>query len=167
MLVQIRNQLRFYDQIYLHVNIWKSEIEKEFSKKIIYIGVHCRRTDYAKHMKWVSGATLVDHHFFDTAFDIYRNKYNNDHNKVVFLAVSDDNKWLKVCIIKVEDLVIVNYRKTWTNMKMSDLVQTTVLEGFQIVRQLGLIYVSWQKVTTQYFLLEHLVCGDLCWQVEM
>ena len=26
----------------------------------------------------------------------FRKKYNNDDNKVLFLAVSDDNKWIKV-----------------------------------------------------------------------
>ena len=30
----------------------------------------------------------------------YRKKYNDDKNKVVFLAVSDDNEWLKVINIK-------------------------------------------------------------------
>ena len=63
---------------------------------MIFVGVHCRRTDYAHHYKVVSGGTLVDHTFFDTAFDIYRRRYNDDKNKVIFLAVSDDNDWIKV-----------------------------------------------------------------------
>ena len=63
---------------------------------MIFVGVHCRRTDYAHHYKVVSGGTLVDHTFFDTAFDIYRRRYNDDMNKVIFLAVSDDNDWIKV-----------------------------------------------------------------------
>ena len=75
---------------------WKRQIQSESSKKVVFIGVHCRRTDYEQHIKVVSGATLVDHHFFDTAFDIYRRKYNDDYNQVIFLAVSDDNTWIKV-----------------------------------------------------------------------
>ena len=28
--------------------------------------------------------------------DFFRNKYNDDKNQVVFMAVSDDNQWIKV-----------------------------------------------------------------------
>ena len=62
----------------------------------IFVGVHCRRTDYENHLKVLHGATLVDHTFFDVAFDIYRRRYNDGQNKVVFLAVSDDENWIKV-----------------------------------------------------------------------
>ena len=37
---------------------------------------------------WCSKVTFLDF--------IHRKKYNNDDNKVLFLAVSDDNKWIKV-----------------------------------------------------------------------
>ena len=103
MKVDLRTQLRFYDSYYQHNKNWRSEIERDFLQKIIFIGVHCRRTDYEKHTKWVSGATLVDHHFFDTAFDIYRRKYNDNEHKVIFLAVSDDIKWIKVCILSCSE----------------------------------------------------------------
>ena len=64
----------------------------------IFVGVHCRRTDYENHLKVLhgDGATLVDHRFFDVAFDIYRRRYNDGKNKVIFLAVSDDENWIKV-----------------------------------------------------------------------
>ena len=95
-LTELKDQLRFHDHLLNHVEEWKKSIRKSNSKSIKFIGVHCRRTDYANHYKVVSGATLVDHHFFDTAFDIYRRKYNGDNVKVIFLAVSDDNDWIKV-----------------------------------------------------------------------
>ena len=95
-LTELKDQLRFHDHLLNHVEEWKKSIRKSISKSIKFIGVHCRRTDYANHYKVVSGATLVDHHFFDTAFDIYRRKYNGDNVKVIFLAVSDDNDWIKV-----------------------------------------------------------------------
>ena len=66
------------------------------ARTVIFVGVHCRRTDYAHHYKVVSGGTLVDRTFFDAAFDVYRERYNDQQNKVVFLAVSDDPKWMKV-----------------------------------------------------------------------
>ena len=42
------------------------------------------------------GSTEVNHHFFDKAFQIYRKRYDRDDQKVIFLAVSDDTKWIKV-----------------------------------------------------------------------
>ena len=93
---ELRKQFQFHDNLQINVKTWKRQIQSESSKKVVFIGVHCRRTDYEQHIKVVSGATLVDHHFFDTAFDIYRRKYNDDYNQVIFLAVSDDNTWIKV-----------------------------------------------------------------------
>ena len=56
-----------------------------------------RRTDFVRHLKvWNEKADLVDRTFFDVAFDIYRRRYNDGRNKVIFLAVSDDENWIKV-----------------------------------------------------------------------
>ena len=38
----------------------------------------------------------MDQNFFNKSFTIYREKYNDNFKKVIFLAVSDDNKWIKV-----------------------------------------------------------------------
>ena len=73
-----------------------TNIQEEFSQHLVYVGVHCRRGDQLKHYRKFSGATVVDHHFFDTAFDIYRQRYNDGNNKVIFLAVTDDIRWTKV-----------------------------------------------------------------------
>ena len=64
----------FSDHLLERVANWKNEIAEKFSenKKILYIGVHCRRTDYENHYKVVSGGSLVDHVFFNKAFEIYR-----------------------------------------------------------------------------------------------
>ena len=92
----LKSQLQFHDHIQGHVDQWKNDIRESEEKNIIFIGVHCRRTDFQNHLKAVSGAAMVDHHFYETAFDIYRQKYNDDTNKIIFLAVSDDNDWIKV-----------------------------------------------------------------------
>ena len=48
-------------------------------------------------MKWLLlGSGMVDHHFFDYAFDMYRKKYQSSDNQVIFLVVSDDTQWVKV-----------------------------------------------------------------------
>ena len=49
-----------------------------------------------------------------------RKKYNNDDKKVLFLAVSDDNKWIKV--MRQEALIIGDltpcelFRPTWATI---------------------------------------------------
>ena len=46
----------------------------------------------------VSYAEMVDHMFFDKAFELYRRRYNDDSKKVMFLLVSDDTNWIKVLV---------------------------------------------------------------------
>ena len=62
------------DRLLQHVADWKSRIAEKFpdNKKIIFVGVHCRRTDYDHHYRVVSGGSLVDHVYFNKAFEIYR-----------------------------------------------------------------------------------------------
>ena len=105
------------DHLLEHVAAWKKEIRQKLSgkKKILFIGVHNRRTDFYKHYKIISNSTLVDQVYFNTAFEMYRyvidyiglkyicrayifsrKKYNDAKNRVIFLAVSDDNQWIKV-----------------------------------------------------------------------
>ena len=67
-------QISSLDHLVEHVSTWKREIVQKIheKKRVIFIGVHNRRTDYAKHYKIISNSTLVDQVYFNTAFDIYR-----------------------------------------------------------------------------------------------
>ena len=85
----------------------------------IFVGVHCRRTDYENHLKVLHGeATLVDHNFFDIAFDIYRRRYDDGENKVIFLAVSDDTDWIKVNSSSLKYYHCLPCRPTWVTTLM-------------------------------------------------
>ena len=76
---------------------WKQSIREIQTKNVIFVGVHCRRTDYQNHLNTLyEKATLVDKVFFDVAFDIYRSRYDDEKNKVIFLTVSDDSEWIKM-----------------------------------------------------------------------
>ena len=73
--ITIRDYWNTLDHLLEFVREWKTEIilsRRDEAKTVIFIGVHCRRTDFADHYQEVSGASLVDHIFFDKAFDIYR-----------------------------------------------------------------------------------------------
>ena len=54
--------------------MWKEDIVRELGEKreIIFVGVHCRRTDYENHYRVVSGSSLVDQNYFNKAFELYR-----------------------------------------------------------------------------------------------
>ena len=95
-LPELRTHFTFHDHLLAQVEDFKQSIRGGEARTVIFVGVHCRRTDYAHHYKVVSGGTLVDRTFFDAAFAVYRERYNDQQNKVVFLAVSDDPKWMKV-----------------------------------------------------------------------
>ena len=97
-LPELRSQLVFQNHLQNSVDQWKASMSSKSSKKIVFVGVHCRRTDYANHLNAVvaNGTTLVDQNYFDRAFQIYRERYNSEERQVRFLAVSDDNEWIKV-----------------------------------------------------------------------
>ena len=95
----IKQHFIFHDHLTKHVKQWKNSILSQYaSNEVIFVGVHCRRTDYANHLNAVvaNGTTLVDQRYFDRAFQIYRERYNSEERQVRFLAVSDDNEWIKV-----------------------------------------------------------------------
>ena len=93
---ELKKQFIFHDRLIEHVSNFKKQIQENIKENVVFVGVHCRRTDYANHLKVISGSTLVDHHFYDKAFEIYRKRYNKGGYKVVFIAVSDDPQWIKV-----------------------------------------------------------------------
>ena len=109
-MTDLKNHIVFHDHLLQHVEQWKNSIIESTIKNIIFVGtflkfllkiyfqlsgVHCRRTDYKNHYAWGSGGTLVDHRFFDAAFDVYRGRYNDERHQVIFLTVSDDITWIR------------------------------------------------------------------------
>ena len=94
---QLKNHFVFHDRLIEHVKNFKRKIQGEISTNVLFVGVHCRRTDFLRLLKMPSSnSTYVTHHYFDKAFDVYREKFNSKNVKVIFLAVSDDTKWIKV-----------------------------------------------------------------------
>ena len=116
----MRHHFSFHDHLLLLVEQWKQSIREIQTKNVIFVGVHCRRTDYQNHLDTkYEKAILVDKAFFDVAFDIYRSRYDDEKNKVIFLAVSDDSEWIKVRgLINTIILPQGCSRPTWTTTLM-------------------------------------------------
>merc|ERR1711892_1404044 len=102
----LRDHLLFKPHVQELVEITLENVEdtNTDSKDIIFVGVHGRMTDYANHLKSVSGATIVDENYFYRAFDIYRSRYNNDSAKVIFMVVSDNPVWMKEKLGSYDDV---------------------------------------------------------------
>ena len=45
----------FHDHLVEHVTNFKKNIQKNIERNVVFVGVHCRRTDYINHLKKYSG----------------------------------------------------------------------------------------------------------------
>jgi galactoside 2-L-fucosyltransferase 1/2 len=72
-------------------------------KNITYVGVHVRRTDYIGYLKSKHKASPVKPDYFLRQMDVFRNKYQ----RVLFVVMSDDNKWCKR-ELRGDDIVVTN-----------------------------------------------------------
>ena len=62
-------------------------------KRVLFVGLHVRRTDYVQFSKQVLGKRVASKAFYQEAMDYFEEEYP-DHS-VYFLAVSDDLNWVR------------------------------------------------------------------------
>ena len=68
------------------------------SKELIFVGVHARRGDHLSSWLQKFPDSLIgkfEAKYFNHAMDLFRNKYNSNITKVIFVATSDDIDWIK------------------------------------------------------------------------
>ena len=79
-------------------------------KNLVFVGIHARRGD--RIMKWQERKMFkkskirvgnYEGKFFNRAMDIFRSKFNNKGQKVIFLPTSDDYFWIKKHLINKKD----------------------------------------------------------------
>lgn len=61
--------------------------------KIVYVGVHVRRTDYIKYLSVTHNMTVTGPEYFIAAINYFRKR--SDLGKPIFLVVSDDIPWVE------------------------------------------------------------------------
>ena len=81
----------------------------ENNQNLIFVGIHARRGD--RIQKWKQRKMFRDTvigtyegKFFNHAMDIFRSRYNNNNQKVIFLPTSDDYFWIKKHLINKNDI---------------------------------------------------------------
>ena len=67
--------------------------DKNPNKKVIFVGVHVRRTDYPKHLDYLYKGVAVTPAYFNAAMDKFRQELNADNTVVAFILASDELKW--------------------------------------------------------------------------
>ena len=107
-MADIRAEFKFQDYF-----IWKAEgvfqyQRKLSSKELIFVGVHARRGDHLS--SWMqkfpdSQVGKFEGKYFNHAMDLFRNKYNTNTTKVIFVATSDDINWIKLNFNNPGDII--------------------------------------------------------------
>ena len=62
--------------------------------RIVFVGVHIRRTDFQKHLKERVGGGVATIKYFEKAMKWYVEKYSDSN--VVFVIATDTYKWARV-----------------------------------------------------------------------
>ena len=62
--------------------------------RILFVGVHIRRTDYQNHLKDKVGGGVATQLYFEQAMNWYVDKYSDSN--VIFVIISDTYKWARV-----------------------------------------------------------------------
>ena len=76
-------------------------------KKTIFVGVHARRGDHLHAWREKFPNSIIGRYegkYFNYAMDLFREKYNNNNTRVMFLATSDNYGWIKQTIINPGDV---------------------------------------------------------------
>jgi len=100
-LPELRKQFQFNDNILEAaqnaVNLAKANFSAVSNMtEVLLIGIHCRRTDLlSKVHRPAARYSRIDGNFYNQAMAMYRFKYNKVDQRVLFIATSDDPKWLK------------------------------------------------------------------------
>ena len=110
LLPQLRKEFVFKKRISYLVKKMLPQIRRsEKGKNLIFVGIHARHGDriQAWNQRKMFRDTIVGTYegkFFNYAMDIFRSRYNNNEQKVVFLPTSDDYFWIKKHLINKRDV---------------------------------------------------------------
>ena len=110
LLPQLRKEFVFKKRISYLVKKMLPQIRRsEKGKNLIFVGIHARHGDRIQvwNQRKMFRDTIVGTYegkFFNYAMDIFRSRYNNNEQKVVFLPTSDDYFWIKKHLINKRDV---------------------------------------------------------------
>ncbi|TRY64192.1 hypothetical protein TCAL_15177 [Tigriopus californicus] len=101
-----QNEFQFHPRLVQYVERGLQSAKEDFLKtrpgldQVIFVGLHVRRTDYARYIKKHNGTAVTEHYFYK-AMKMVRDKFGPS---VVFVSATDDPKWTKSKFSKFPDV---------------------------------------------------------------
>lgn len=101
-----QNDFQFNPKIVYYVQEGLRSVKEDFLKShpelddVIFVGLHVRRTDYARYIKKHNGKAVTENYFYK-AMKMVREKFGPS---VVFVSATDDPKWSKSKFSKFPDV---------------------------------------------------------------
>ncbi|OWF36405.1 galactoside 2-alpha-L-fucosyltransferase 2-like [Mizuhopecten yessoensis] len=90
----------------------------------VLVGIHVRRGDYLDEKEFVDfGYNIADYGYIEKAMAYFRRKYSN----VLFIACSNDVKWVKAGFGTTADVFIVEGNSAATDMAILSLTNHTIM----------------------------------------
>ena len=94
-------------------------------KKVLFVGLHVRRTDYVQFSKQVLGKRVASKAFYQDAMDYFEEEYP-DHS-VYFLAVSDDLNWVRKHLGGRKNLVVAGSHGSGEEDGLGEVICTILI----------------------------------------
>ena len=91
----IRKQMRFKPEYKRFANKILGQISKSdrSGKEVLFVGTHCRRTDYVEFSKTILKKKVAGKSHFLEGIEYYQEEFPD--NEVYFIAISDDMSWVR------------------------------------------------------------------------
>ena len=91
----IRNQLNFKSEYKRFADRVLGQISKsdKSGKEVLFVGTHCRRTDYVEFSKTILKKKVAGKSHFLEGIEYYQEEYPD--SEVYFIAISDDMPWVR------------------------------------------------------------------------
>ncbi len=91
----IRKLIRFKPEYKIFANNILDQISKSYKsgKEVLFIGTHCRRTDYVEFSKTILKKKVAGKSYFLEGIEYYQKEFPD--NEVYFIAISDDMSWVR------------------------------------------------------------------------
>ena len=105
-LPQLRQQFQFKSKFIFHAHKLLKYL-RDPQNTTVFVGVHARRGDHLHAWREKFPNSSIGRYegkYFNHAMDLFRQKYNNNSTKVVFLASSDNFGWIKQIFVNPGDV---------------------------------------------------------------
>ena len=117
-------------------------------KKVLFVGLHVRRTDYVQFSKQVLGKRVASKAFYQEAMDYFEEEYPDD--SVYFLAVSDDLNWVRKHLGGRKNLVVAGSHGSGEDDGLGEVRCIILVQNITFyLQRLEKTWPCWLHATTQ------------------